>query len=65
MIDYTNSRIAELIDEHIHNTRNRELLKRRFIDGVPFDTLAAEFELSPQHVKSIVCKAKQTLFRHL
>lgn len=40
MKDYTNSQIAALIDEHIHSERDRQILKRRFIDGCCYEALA-------------------------
>ena len=65
MMEYTNSQIRALIDEHIHNERDREMLKRRLCDGVRFEALAAEFDLSTQRVKAIVYKAQDKLFRYL
>ena len=38
---YTNSQMTQLIDEHIHSARDRALLKRRLIDGIRFEPLAA------------------------
>ena len=65
MTDYTNSQISALIDEYIHSERDRAILKRRLIDGICFEPLAEEFELSTQRVKVIVYKAQDKLFRHL
>ena len=63
--DYTNSQIIALINEHIHNERDRQILVRRLCDGVTFEHLAAEFDLSIQRTKTIVYKAQEKLFRHL
>lgn len=65
MKDYTNSQIAALIDEHIHSERDRAILKRRLIDGICYEPLAEEFDLSTQRVKAIVYKAQERLFRYL
>lgn len=65
MRDYTNSEIRALIDEHIHNERDRDILKRRLCDGVCFDDLAEEFHLSVQRTKTIVYKSKERLLRYL
>lgn len=65
MKDYTNSQISALIDEHIHNQRDRNILKRRLCDGLTYERLAAEFDLSTQRVKAIVYKAQQKLIRYL
>lgn len=65
MRDYKNSEISALIDEYIHNERDRSLLKRRLIDGICYEPLAEEFRLSVQRTKTIVYKAQEKLFRHL
>ena len=62
MIEYTNSQIAELIDERIHNERNRKILKRRYIDGICFEPLAEEFNLSVRQIKNIIYQSEQILF---
>lgn len=65
MIEYTNSQIATAIDEYIHSERDRQILKRRFIDGICYEPLAEEFGLSVERVKKIVYKANDILFKHL
>ena len=65
MINYTNSQIEHLIGEHIHNERDRKILKRRLIDGVCFEPLAEEFDLSVSQVKRIVYKSEKELFRFI
>lgn len=65
MPDYTNSQISQLIDEYIHSERDRKILKRRLIDGVCFEPLAEEFEMSPRQIKRIVYKLQIQLFKHI
>lgn len=65
MVEYTNSQIREAIDEYIHNERDREILKRRLIDGICYEPLAEEFGLSVQRIKAIVYKSQDILFRHI
>ena len=62
MKEYSNSDLACLIDEYVHNERNRRILKRRFIDGVCFEPLAEEFDLSVRQVKNIVYKEADRIF---
>ena len=62
MRDYTNSEICKVIDEYVHNARNRDILKRRLIDGVCFEPLAEEFDLSVRQVKNIVYKEADKIF---
>ena len=65
MIDYTNSQIARIIDEYVHSERDRAILKRRYIDGLTFERLAEEFNLSVRHTKNIVYKASERIFKHI
>lgn len=65
MKDYTNSQISALIDEYIHSERDRAILKRRLIDGVCFEPLAEEFDMSDKQIKRIVYKLQEQLFKHL
>lgn len=57
-----NSAIEKLIDEKVHHERNRKLLKRRLIDGICFEPLAEEFELSVRQVKYIVYRETKVIF---
>lgn len=65
MREYTNSEISHVIDEFIHNQRNRNLLKRRYIDGICIEPLAEEFSLSVRQVKNIIYKNEKIIFKHL
>ena len=65
MIDYTNSRISAVIDEYIHSERNRKLLKRRYIDGITYERLAEEFDLSVRQTKAIVYQSEAAVFKRL
>lgn len=64
-MEYSNSRIRELIAEWIHSERDRRILERRLIDGVTFERLAEEFEMSDRQVRRIVYRLQERLFRHL
>ena len=55
-MQYRNCEMIRLIDCHIHNERNRRILKRRLCDGVKYEALGAEFGLSRNQVFNI-CKA--------
>ena len=65
MIPYTNSQISQVIDEYIHNERDRKILKCRFIDGICYDPLAEEFDLSVRQVKNIVYKSEKLLIKYI
>ena len=65
MMEYTNSQIIAIIDEVIHSERDRQILKRRMVDGVYFEQLAEEFDLSTQRIKAIVYKAQKRIIKYL
>lgn len=64
MPEYTNSQIREIIDEYIHSERDRRILCRRLIDGICFEPLAEEFDLSVRQIKDIVYKGERRIFAH-
>lgn len=65
MRDYKNSEIAEAIDEYIHKERDRQILKRRLCDGICYEPLAEEFDLSVSQVKAIVYRSQDRLFNNI
>lgn len=65
MIEYSNSEITRIINEYIHNERNRKLLIRKYVDGATLECLAEEFDLSVKTVKNIIYKNEDAIFRHL
>lgn len=65
MRDLSRSEIEAAIDEWVLNQRDRMILKRRLIDGIRYETLSVEFDLSVQRVKAIVYKGKDKVYRHL
>ena len=64
-IDLSRSEIEFLVDEWILNERDRKIIKRRLSDGICYEPLAEEFNLSVRQVKSIVYKCEQKIFKHL
>lgn len=65
MRDYSRSELDSAIDEWILNEKHRAILKRRLLDGICFEPLAEEFDMSPRQIKRIVYKCQETLFRHI
>lgn len=64
-MEYTNSQIKALIDEHIHSRRDRQVLFLRLVEGLTFEKISEEMELSVRYTKTIVYKAEKILFKHL
>ena len=63
-MEYSNSQFRDLIHEYIHSERDRRILERRLIDGITFERLAEEFEMSPRQIRTIVHKSEITLYKH-
>ena len=68
MKDISRSELEALVDNWIigrNAERNRMILKRRLLDGITFDRLAEEFDLSVRQVKNIVYQCEDKLYKHL
>jgi DNA-directed RNA polymerase specialized sigma24 family protein len=62
LTDISRSEIEQAIDEWILNERDRGILKRRLVDGLTYEALSYEFNLSVRHTKTIIYKAEERLF---
>lgn len=52
-----------LIDQWIFNERDRKIVKRRLLDGICYEPLAEEFQMSTVQIKRIVYKCENKLFK--
>ena len=62
-MEYTNSQVRDLIEEHIHSERDRAIMRRRMIDGICYEPLAEEFDLSTVQVKRIVRRERTRILK--
>lgn len=61
------TKIDAMIDEYIigkNAERDRAIVKRRLLDGICYEPLAEEFDMSVRQVKNIVYKAVKRLLEH-
>lgn len=65
LYNLTYSEWEKLIDEWIFSERDRAMLKRRLLDGITFERLSEEFNLSVQQTKTIIYKAQADLFKRI
>lgn len=65
MKELSRSQIESAIDEWILHERNRGILKRRLLDGITYERLAEEFDMSVRQIKQIVYKGELIVFRHV
>ena len=58
--------IEYLVEEYIHNGRNRDIILRKLHnEEITYEKLAEEYELSVTTVKNIVRNARETLCLHI
>lgn len=62
--DISVSQLRNLIDEWIFSERDRDILKRRLLDGITYERIAEEFNLSVRQTKNIVYKSEIKVFAH-
>ena len=58
------TQIVYIVDEWVLSARDREIVKRKLIDGVTFEELAEEQNLSVQTIKRVVYKALSVIKQH-
>ena len=65
---YSRTQILEAIEEWIvgrNALRNREILKKKLIDGISYMALAEEYDLSLKRVKTIVREGTKLIVEHM
>ena len=65
MVEYTNSRISAVIDEHIHHAIHRQMLKDRLIDGMTYEQIAEKRDMSVRQIKNIIYKSTDKILKYL
>lgn len=62
----------DVVDEAIHQwiigrnaERDRAIVSRKLFDGITFEKLADEFDLSVRRTKTIVYRCYDIIFRHI
>ena len=63
-MEYTNSRLREIVAEYIHDERARRILLRKYADNATLERIAEEEDLSVSQVKRIIKKHYCQVFRH-
>lgn len=64
-MNLTRSEIERLINEYIvgrNAERDRMILARRLIDGITYERLAEEFDMSVRQIKNIVYKRQEQIY---
>lgn len=64
MIDCPNSKIEYVINEYVHNKRDREILRLKWIDAETYHSIAETMDMSDRGVQYIVDKYRKKLLKH-
>ena len=64
MPELSRTQYEQLIFEWIHSERDRAIIKRRLLDGITYEHLAEEFDISVQQAKRICYKSQEVILRH-
>lgn len=59
----SNTELSNIIDEWIKNERDRKIMKRKLIDGITYERLAEEFDLSLKQIYRITNKYIAELYK--
>lgn len=59
------SEVEHIIDEWCFNERNRAILKRRYLDGICYEPLAEEFDMSVKQIQNIIHKDGSRVLMHI
>ena len=71
-MEYTNSQIKQLIAEHLHSERDRQILYWRLVDGLTYDQITNRYQqehpdnyISIDTVKRAIRKSEAILYKHI
>ena len=64
-MEYTNSQIRDLIEDHIHNSDDRKMLQLRLVDGMTFENIGFEMGMTTKTVRKRIHKGEEILFKHI
>ena len=63
MWDFSRCEWEQLIDSWIFSERDRAVIKRRLLDGITFERLSEEFDISTRQAVNIVHKCNERILK--
>lgn len=63
--ELSRSEYEHIIDEWVFNEKARAIIKRRMLDGITYDRLSEEFNMSVRQIQNIVYKTEQIIIKHV
>lgn len=64
-MEYSNSKIRELIAEYIHNADDRKMVFERLVNGLTFEKISELVGMDVKTVRKRIHKCEDELFRHI
>lgn len=61
----TRSEWLHIIRQRISNERDREIFERAYLDDVPYEQVAVEFDMSVRRVKEIAQRIEKELIKRI
>lgn len=55
----------QILYQRISNERDRDIFERSYLDGVPYEQVAVEFDMSVRRVKAIAQAIEKELLHHI
>lgn len=59
------SELQYILHQRISNERDRDVFERAYLDDVPYEQVAVEFDLSVRRVKEISHRIEKEITKHL
>lgn len=63
--ELSRSEYEHIIDEWVFNEKARAIMKRRMLDGITYEKLSEEFDMSVRQIQNIVYKTEQIIIKHV
>ena len=63
-MEYSNSRLREIVGDYVHDERARRIMLRKYQDNITLEKIAEEEDLSVSQVKRIIKKHYFSVFCH-
>lgn len=64
IVDVPSSHIEYIIDEYVHNKRDREILKLKWLDEETYAVIAEKFDMSDRGIQYIVERYRRKLLKY-
>lgn len=63
-MEYSNSRVREIIAEWVHDKKHREIMVKRLCDKETMEQIAEDVDMSDRQIRRIVKRLEAEIFKH-